>query len=109
MSEARDTLTETGQEKKRHFLLLDLVLRLVKEKPLGTIGAVIVLVMFIVGILAGVLAPYGFNDIHLKDSLTGPSAQYILGTDNLGRDMLSRIIYGAQIAVPRQYSQEPGG
>ena len=48
MSEARDTLTETGQEKKRHFLLLDLVLRLVKEKPLGTIGAVIVLVMFIV-------------------------------------------------------------
>jgi peptide/nickel transport system permease protein len=99
MSEDRNTLTEAVPEKKRHFLLLDLVIRLVKEKPLGTVGAVIVLVMFIVGISADLIAPYGFNDIHLKDSLTGPSAQYILGTDNLGRDMLSRIIYGARISM----------
>ena len=106
MAEETDILSET--EPKRHFLLVDLVIRLVKEKPLGTIGGVIVLIMFFTGIFADLgwlglpdvgLAPERYDEVHPADFLSPPSAQYILGTDILGRDMLSRIIYGARISM----------
>ena len=84
---------------KRRSQLTAPVIRLVKEKPLGTVGGIIVLIMLVVGILAHVLAPYGYNEIHLADQLEGPSDQYLLGTDNLGRDVLSRIIYGARVSI----------
>jgi len=73
--------------------------RLVKEKPLGTLGGVIVLSLLVVGIFADILAPYGYNDFDLGVRLTEPSTAYPLGTDNLGRDLLSRIIYGARISM----------
>ncbi|MBA7577616.1 Glutathione transport system permease protein GsiD [subsurface metagenome] len=92
-----DTISEV--EPKRHSLLVDLVIRLVKEKPLGTVGGVIVLVMFLTGIFADVLAPYGMNEVHPADTLSPPSPQYMLGTDLLGRDILTRIIYGARISM----------
>ncbi|MFC2035351.1 ABC transporter permease [Chloroflexota bacterium] len=87
------------KEKKRHSLIVDMFIRLVKEKPLGTIGGVIVLVLLIVGVLADVLAPYGFNEIILADRLTAPGPGHVLGADHLGRDLLSRIIYGARISM----------
>jgi peptide/nickel transport system permease protein len=87
------------EESKRHSFLVDLGLRLVKEKPLGTVGAVITLILLLTGIFANFLAPYGYNDIHPADYLAPPSAKYILGADNLGRDLLSRVIYGARISV----------
>lgn len=90
---------EVGGERTRHSLLVDLVIRLVKEKPLGTVGGVIVLILLLVGIFANFLAPYGFNELHLKDVLDPPSGKYILGTDQMGRDLLSRIIYGARISM----------
>ncbi|MFC1958358.1 ABC transporter permease [Chloroflexota bacterium] len=85
--------------KKKRFLLVDLVIRLVREKPLGTVGGVIVLMLFFTGIFANLLAPYGFNEIVLADRLNPPSAAHWLGTDNLGRDLLSRIINGARISM----------
>ncbi len=85
--------------RKKRLLLLDLLVRLVREKPLGTVGAVIVLILLLTGIFANYLAPYGENEMVLLDRLTGPSGQYILGTDNLGRDMFSRIIFGARVSV----------
>lgn len=87
------------QEVKRHSFLVDLLIRLVREKPLGTIGAIITLLLLLTGIFANFLAPYGYNDIHPADYLAPPSAKYILGADNLGRDLLSRVIYGARISV----------
>ena len=89
----------SGEEPRRHSFLVDLVIRLVKEKQLAVVGGVIVLVLFVVGIFADFLAPDGMNEVHPQDYLTPPSAEYILGTDNLGRDMLSRIIYGARISM----------
>jgi peptide/nickel transport system permease protein len=77
----------------------DFFVRLVKEKPLGTVGAIIVLVLFISGIFASLIAPYGMNDTNTADTLLAPSAKYWLGTDNLGRDMLTRIIYGARTSM----------
>jgi len=85
--------------KRRRLLLVELTRRLVREKPLGTVGGVIVLVLFVVGICADLIAPYGMNQTHLIDSLSPPSAKYILGTDQLGRDLFTRIVYGARISM----------
>jgi peptide/nickel transport system permease protein len=71
----------------------------VKEKPLGTVGLVITVILLIVGIFAKFIAPYGMNEVGVGPSLSPPSVHFWLGTDNLGRDLLSRIIYGAQISV----------
>ena len=73
--------------------------RLIKEKPLGTVGAVITLGLLFAGVFADFLAPHGQNDINASDAYTPPSTEYWLGTDNLGRDLLSRIIYGARISL----------
>ena len=79
--------------------MADFFIRLVKEKPLGTFGGIIVLILIFVAIFADVLAPYPYDEPHLIDRLTGSSAQYLLGTDHLGRDLLSRLILGARISV----------
>ncbi len=66
---------------------------------MGTVGGVIVLIMLLAGIFSGFLSPYPFNEIHPGDFLHPPSAQYLLGTDNLGRDLLSRILGGARTSM----------
>ena len=90
--------TEDEIRKERPWLT-DLFLRLVREKPLGTVGGVIVLLLVLVAIFADVLAPYGPTEQSLKDRLVAPSAEHLLGTDNLGRDLLSRVIYGSRISI----------
>jgi len=99
MSEPIDRLSMEIEEPKRRSLLVDFFIRLVREKPLGTIGGVIVLLLLFTGIFADLLAPYAYDESHLVDRLTPPSAKYLLGTDNLGRDLLSRVIYGARISM----------
>lgn len=99
MAESATTAGVIPEEKKRRNYYADLLIRLVKEKPLGTVGGVIVVVFLIVGIFANFIAPYGYNEMVLGARLQAPSAKYLLGTDNLGRDLLSRIIYGARISV----------
>ncbi len=86
-------------ERNRHFFLVDFLIRLVKEKPLGTVGLVITLALLFTGIFANFLAPYGMNEQFTEDLLLAPSARYWLGTDNLGRDLLSRVIFGARVSV----------
>ena len=86
-------------EPKRRSRLAEFFGRLVREKPLGTFGGIIVLLLLFSGIFADVLAPYPMKEPHMFDRLTGPSGKYLLGTDQLGRDMLSRIIYGARVSV----------
>ncbi len=75
------------------------VVRLFKEKPLGAAGAIIFLLFLFCGIFADLLAPYGMNQISPLNRLKPPSWQHPFGTDNLGRDMLSRCLYGAQLSV----------
>ena len=84
---------------KRRSRRADFFIRLVREKPLGTANGIILLILILVGIFADVLAPYPYDEQHLADRLTGSSAEYLMGTDHLGRDLLSRIIYGARISL----------
>ena len=84
---------------RKHSKIAEFFIRLVKEKPLGTVGAIITLLLLLTGIFANYIAPYGMNEAHMADMLTPPSAKYWLGTDNMGRDILSRIIYGARVSM----------
>ncbi len=86
-------------EPKRRSRFADFLIRLLKEKPLGTACGMIVLLLIFVAIFADALAPYPFYEIHLRDQFQGPSAQYLLGTDHIGRDLLSRLIYGARLSL----------
>ena len=84
---------------KRRSRLADFFTRLWKEKPLGTASGIIVLLLVLVAIFADFLVPYRYTEPHLVDRLTGSSARYLLGTDHLGRDFLSRIIIGARVSI----------
>ncbi len=86
-------------ERKRRNAWAEFFTRLVKEKPLGTVGLVIVVILCLVAIFADVLAPYGYNEIILADRLSAPSPKHWLGCDNLGRDLLSRVIYGSRVSM----------
>jgi peptide/nickel transport system permease protein len=74
------------------------VLGEVLSEPLGALGFVIVAGFVIAVIFAPLLAPYGYADQDIPNRLQGPSRQYLLGTDSIGRDILSRLIYGSRIA-----------
>jgi len=86
-------------ETKRHSRPVGFLIRLVKEKPLGTVGAVITLLLLLTGIFADFIAPYGMNEVFVGHFLDPASARFWLGTDNVGRDVLSRVIFGARISV----------
>ncbi len=94
-----DSSSEKVAETKRHSFLVDFLIRLVKEKPLGTVGGIITLLLLFTGIFANFLAPYGYNEVFTADMMVPPSARFWLGTDNVGRDILSRVIFGARISV----------
>ena len=62
-------------------------------------GGVLMLLFIVVGVFAPWIAPFGFNDIAPIERLRPPSWEHWFGTDNLGRDVLSRCIHGARLSV----------
>jgi peptide/nickel transport system permease protein len=66
---------------------------------LAAVGAVIIAVWLLVALLAPLLAPYRADAVDVTQRLLAPSAAHWLGTDTLGRDVLSRLLYGAQVSL----------
>lgn len=85
--------------RKKQSFFIDFLKRLVKEKPLGTFGAVITLILILTAIFAGTVAPYNMNETYVGAPLERMSSKHWLGTDNMGRDILTRVIFGARISV----------
>lgn len=87
-----------GAPKKNHFLV-----DLAKKKPLGMVGLIILIGCLLVAVFADVIAPYpmvnGVMQTSILNKLQGPSPEHLLGTDNLGRDVLSYLIYGARTSA----------
>ena len=86
---------ELAEKKPLGRVLIDHVC----EHPLGATGAVIVIVMILMAIFAEFITVYDPEAIKFEDMLTAPGDQYFLGTDQFGRDVLTRLIYGARIAL----------
>lgn len=99
MIERAEKQPEAEVEPKQRNPLAHFLIRLVREKPLGTAGGIIVLVMLLAAVFADLIAPYPYTEIHLKDALLPPGGTYLLGTDQLGRDLFSRIIHGARLSL----------
>ena len=79
--------------------LARIVLRFARRKPLGAIGGVIVLALLVMAVFADRIAPYRYDESIRGARSRPPSAQFWMGTDNLSRDVWSRVVYGARISV----------
>jgi peptide/nickel transport system permease protein len=91
---ATPEITTAGPGSRRQSLL-----RIAATSPLATVGLLLVALFVIMGLFAPLVAPYDPAQINLAGRLTPPSAPHWFGTDELGRDILSRIIFGARISM----------
>ena len=80
--------------RRRHPLLV-----FARQQPLGLAGLVVIVLMCLAALFAKWVAPYDPLTVDYAGLLAAPSAEHWLGTDNFGRDVFSRIIYGAQTAL----------
>jgi peptide/nickel transport system permease protein len=78
---------------------LEVWVQMLRRKPLGTLGAAIVVGMLFLAVFADVLSPYGFAETNLRARFVSSSAAHWLGTDQIGRDVATRILYGARISL----------
>ncbi|HEY7435786.1 MAG TPA: ABC transporter permease [Methylomirabilota bacterium] len=85
--------------RKRSAAVLATLWQFCRRKPLGAIGGFIVLVLLIMAIFAPWLAPYSYDETIPGARMKAPGAQYWMGTDNLGRDVYSRVVYGASVSI----------
>ena len=89
------------------------LLREVVSRPAGAFGLVVVLLLVAAAIAPGFFAPYGADTQDIPSRLQGPSLDHLLGTDELGRDLLSRLIYSCRVelgvAVPSVLAALIGG
>ena len=76
-----------------------IALRRFRKSWLAMLGVVLIVIITLITIFAGALAPYGENEIDLFNITAQPSAEHVLGTDELGRDELSRLMYGGRISL----------
>jgi peptide/nickel transport system permease protein len=88
-----------GSPRRPRVWYVDVWRQLVRRKPLGTLGAVIVASMLTAAVLADVVTPYGFATTSLRERFAPMSPAHWLGADELGRDLLTRIVYGARISL----------
>lgn len=78
---------------------LDAVLNFFRRQPLGTAGLAIMVVMFLAATFANVLTPFDPEENDFQAMMQAPSWTHLLGTDQMGRDIFSRLVYGARTAL----------
>ncbi len=72
------------------------VFSLLKKRLWGIAGAVILLVVILLAAFSPLIAPYHYNEIDIQHRMGSPGSEYLLGTDQLGRDLFSRLLYGSR-------------
>jgi peptide/nickel transport system permease protein len=78
---------------------MNAIVRRVMASPTGRLGFLLVALTLAAAVLAPILAPYAPSALDVRNRFSAPSLIHLLGTDHLGRDLLSRILYGSQIAL----------
>ena len=90
---------QTRNDFLRRPVWYDLAWALLRKQPLAAFGALLVAIMVVMALVPGLIAPYDPEIITFADMLQPPDSAHWLGTDQFGRDLLSRIIYGARTAL----------
>jgi len=99
MAITRETLDTLARDRGRRPRWLQAAINFTRRRPLGTIGAIIIVVMAIVGLGAPWVAPFDPLTTDYGAMIAPPSLAHWLGTDAYGRDVLSRILYGSRTAL----------
>ena len=89
----------TKQTTKRRASWWQGLHRFLRAKPLGAVGGLIILAMVAVALFGPALAPYDPYELRVNNMFTPPGRMFWLGTDEYGRDLLSRVLYGARISL----------
>src|SRR3989339_1034034 len=92
-------LAGTFLENPPHVSELRRITRVMVARKVVVFGLVIIALMVLVAIFAAWLAPYGPYQTNLNEALQPPNSAHLLGTDALGRDTLSRIVYGSRTSL----------
>jgi peptide/nickel transport system permease protein len=93
----------------RRYTLLGRSLDFFRRKPLGTIGLIIVVVIAVAGVFADWIAPFDPEENDFASMMVAPSLDHLLGTDQFGRDIFSRIVFGARTAMIVGFGAAVGG
>jgi len=94
-----DAITDQIEPQRAPRVGFRAVLRAIIKHKLSRVGIIIIIMLVSMAAFAPWLAPYDPNKQDLYHVLSGPSMEHWLGTDNVGRDLLSRIIYGARVSL----------
>ena len=95
---AEGTAISAFQERPRRTFFYEAKV-FISSKPLGTVGLVIILFMAFLAVAAPLVAPKDPNKINAYETLQAPGADYVLGSDRRGRDVASRVVYGARMSL----------
>ncbi len=87
--------SQIGEEER----FRDLMRRMVRENKTAAVSFIVIVLMILAAVLAPVLTPYEENEMDLLHRLAAPSAEHPLGTDEGGRDVLTRLLYGARVSL----------
>ena len=85
-----------GSARKKKESQFAAVMKRLKRNKFAMAGLIIIILLILIAIFADVIAPYGYAEQDLKNTFASPSATHLCGTDKLGRDVFSRLIYGAR-------------
>ena len=91
-------MTKQGKKPKKQTRLHEIWVQL-KRNKLAVVSMFVLIALVLVAVLAPVLAPYYYDDQNVANKYAKPSAEHPLGTDKLGRDILSRLIYGSRASL----------
>jgi peptide/nickel transport system permease protein len=89
-------MNKSNNKRKSHFRLF--IQRFSRNK-LAVFGLIFIVIIILAALLAPYIAPYGYDDQDVSRRLTKPNSEHWFGTDDLGRDVFSRMIYGARVSL----------
>lgn len=88
-----------ANKRKRSELPIAVTWRRLRKNKLATLGLIIIIIMILLAAFSPWIIPYPIDGMDLKNKLAGPSAEHWFGTDELGRDILSRLLYGGRFSL----------